>query len=466
MAVDYDLVIVGGTTVGRETACHAAQLQARVALVEPPGEVEATVDLLPSILHAASRSYPLNPSVQSEDGRTKIYHLLRQTANLLDEESSIAPLLSLGVDVLTGTAEFCTRPGFGLRVGQRILRSRTFLLLLPQHTRLPSIPGLDNTQPLTPEALVDAAFWHNPPKTLAILGNDGRACQLAQGLNRCGITVTLISDTPLLPHLDGAIATPLQSLLESEGIRVLAPTPIEHCRMENNQRVVQTGLGAIAADHLLVSGTLIPDTASLHFSAAGITLQNGFIPTNRRLQTANPRVYACPGDSPTLARQTADIALKNALFFPVFRIPAAIAPPQLIATDPPLLSFGLSETQARQRLGDRLHILQHSFKSLPKAQLRAQSSGLCRLIVQHNGQILGGQILGAEAEEWGSLFLLMHQQNIRLATLEHLPFPSPSMAELGRAIAQDWREKERDRFPWVKNRLDLWFDARRSYFRH
>lgn len=465
MAVDYDLVIVGGTTAGRETARHAAQLQARVALVEPIEEVVAPAALLPHVLNAGKPSHARSQPNLTSDWGTKAYHRTHQIIKVLNEENGVAPLLALGVDVLTGTAEFCNRPEFGLQVGQRMLRSRTFLLLLPQHTRLPSTPGLDNTQPLTPEALKDEAFWQNLPKTLTILGNDGRACELAQGLNRCGISVTLISDTPLLPELDAAIAIPLQSLLESEGIRVLAPTTIEHCRIEGHQRVVQTGMGAIAADHLLVTGTLIPNTASLHLSAAGITLQNGLIPTNRCLQTTNPRVYACPGDSPTLARQMADLALKNALFFPVFRIPATIAPPQLIATDPPLLHFGLTETQARERLGDRLHMLQYSFKSLPKAQLRAQSSGLCRLIVQHNGRILGGQILGAEAEEWGSLLLLMHQEKMSLAALEHLPFPSPSMTELGRAIAQDWREKERDRFPWFKNRLDLWFDARRSYFR-
>ncbi|MEO1149152.1 MAG: FAD-dependent oxidoreductase, partial [Cyanobacteria bacterium J06638_22] len=396
---------------------------------------------------------------------TTIYQWVHQVAQRLDEENGIPPLLSLGVDVMWGTAEFCNRPAFGVRVGARVLRSRTVLLLLPHHTRLPSIPGLDNTQPFTPKALADAAFWQQPPASLAILGNDGRACELAQALTRCGIAVTLISDTPLLLDMDAAIAMPMQALLEAEGVRVLAPTPIEHCRMEATQRVVQTGIGAITVDHILVTGTPIPDTASLNLTAAGITLQNGTIPTNRRLQTANPRVYVCPSDSITLARQTADIALKNALFFPIFRAPTPATMPRLIATEPPLLCFGLTETQARQRLGDRLHILQHALKSLPKAQLRGQTSGLCRLIVQHNGRILGGQILGMDAEEWGSLFLLMFHKGMRLSALEHLPFPSPSMAEQGRAIAQAWREQERDRLPWIKNRLDLWFDARRSYFR-
>ncbi|MBE9101323.1 FAD-dependent oxidoreductase [Vacuolonema iberomarrocanum] len=466
MAVDYDLVILGGTAVGREIAQHAAKLQARVALVEPREKMTPVVNLLPHALRVGGYPNPLSQTVPTRGQLgTSVHKWARQVAQVLDEENGITPLLSLGVDWLTGTAEFCNRPTLGVRVGERILRSRTFLLLLPQHTRLPNIPGLDNTQPLTPEALADTAFWQHPPKTLAILGNDGQACELAQGLTRCGIAVTLISDTPLLPDRDAAIATPIQALLEAEGVRVLAPTPIERCRMAANQRIVQTEFGAIAAEQILVTGDRSPDTAHLNLAAAGITLQNGVIPTSRRLQTANHRIYSCPSESLTLARQTADIALKNALFFPVFRAPAPTNIPQLMATEPPLICFGLTETQAQQQLGDRFHILQPSLKSLPKAQLRAQTSGLCRLIVQHNGRIRGGQILGAEAEEWGSLFLLMFHQKIRLSALEHLPFPSPSMAEQGRAIAQDWRERERDRLPWIKNRLDLWFDARRSYFR-
>jgi pyruvate/2-oxoglutarate dehydrogenase complex dihydrolipoamide dehydrogenase (E3) component len=466
MAVDYDLVIVGGTAIGREVARHAAQLQARVALVEPDREPAPTANWFPQAVRNFSHPSLTNPSLLSVGQLgTTVCQWAHQVAQGLDEENGIPPLLSLGVDGVWGTAEFCNRPVFGVRVGERVLRSRTVLLLLPHHTRLPSIPGLDNTHPLIPEALTDAAFWQQPPATLAIVGNDGRACELAQALTRCGIAVTLISDTPLLPDRDAAIALPMQALLEAQGVKVLAPTPIEHCRMDATQRVVQTGFGAIAVDQILVTGTPIPDTASLNLAAAGITLQNGVIPTNRRLQTANPRVYACPSDSMTLARQTADSALKNALFFPIFRAPASTTMPQLIATEPPLLCFGLTETQARQRLGDRFQLLQHSLKSLPKAQLRGQTSGLCRLIVQHNGRILGGQILGADAEEWGSLFLLMLHQGIRLSALEHLPFPSPAMAEQGRAIAQAWREQERDRLPWIKNRLDLWFDARRSYFR-
>jgi 2-polyprenyl-6-methoxyphenol hydroxylase-like FAD-dependent oxidoreductase len=41
MAVDYDLVIAGGTVQGRRAAALAAREGARVALVEPPRRVES-----------------------------------------------------------------------------------------------------------------------------------------------------------------------------------------------------------------------------------------------------------------------------------------------------------------------------------------------------------------------------------------------------------------------------------------
>uniref|UniRef100_A0ACD5GVP5 FAD-dependent oxidoreductase n=1 Tax=Desertifilum tharense IPPAS B-1220 TaxID=1781255 RepID=A0ACD5GVP5_9CYAN len=39
MTVDYDLVVIGGSAAGVYAALFAAQLKARVALVEPPRSI-------------------------------------------------------------------------------------------------------------------------------------------------------------------------------------------------------------------------------------------------------------------------------------------------------------------------------------------------------------------------------------------------------------------------------------------
>ena len=61
MAVDYDVVIIGGSPAGRAAAAAAAQLRATVALVEPLSRTEeAGGELIPNSIHTLSQLGPIN----------------------------------------------------------------------------------------------------------------------------------------------------------------------------------------------------------------------------------------------------------------------------------------------------------------------------------------------------------------------------------------------------------------------
>lgn len=456
MAVDYDLIILGGSPLGRDAALAAAHYKARVALIEPPTPKSWTADLtfhtLRQFAHQAAASssrLALTPDA---------FNTAKQRLEGFQESLSIAHLSSLGVDVLEGEAEFTARPWVSLRVNRRVLRSRTYLLLRPYRTLLPNIPGLDNAQPLVPEDVWESDLWTQSPQRISVLGSGAIACELAQLLSRFGHHVTLISETPLLPGQEAEAVRLLQAVLEAEGIAVIAPTPIERVWLEDGQAQVQTEVGAIASDVLIATGLSIPDVSTLHLEAVGLKLLQGSLPTNAQMQTGIPNIYACD----TLAG--AQIALKNALFMPIFRMPRHDIP-QVIFTDPPLVSFGITQNQAHQRYGTRHQSLRQDFLSCPKAYTQQQTPGHYQILVSPSGHILGGYVFGPEAEEWAGIFILAQRQRIPLQKLLHLPLPSPSFASGVQAIAQDWQTLQLNQHPWLLRRLDHWFDARRSWMR-
>lgn len=458
MAVDYDLIILGGSPLGRDVAQAAAHYKARVALIEPPTPKSWMADLTFHTLRQLGQTQAAPATGMPTSTPDEALRAAQQRQESLEEALSIAHLNSLGVDVLEGNAEFTSRPWVSLRVGTRVLRSRTFLLLRPYHTLLPNIPGLDNAHPLVPEELWESDIWVQSPRRVSILGGGAIACELAQLLTRFGHPVTLISETALLPDQEPDGVRLLQAVLEAEKVTVIAPTPIERVWMEAGQAQVQTLVGAIASDVLIATGSAIPDVSTLNLDAIGLKPLRGHLPTNTRMQTSIPNIYACD----TLA--SAQIALRNALFMPIFRMPRQDIP-HVVFTDPPLVSFGLTETQAHQRYGSRYQCLRQDFLSRPKAYTWKQITGAYQILVRPSGRILGGYVFGPEAEEWAGLFILAQRQRIPLHKLIDLALPSPSFASGVQAIAQDWQTLHLTQHPWLQRRLDHWFDARRSWMR-
>jgi len=480
MAVDYDVVILGGTPLGREVALRAAQWEARVALVEPPIPVMQqqwqTQALFP-ILRALGQAggwrpgYAPTPLGQSPDPSSQTpkdwglwaQEQARQAAHRLQEDTSIARLASAGVDMLQGDALFSRRTQFGVAVGARLLRSRTYLLLLPRQTLLPALPGLDSARPLIPEDLADPQFWENPPQRLLILGGGAIACELAQTLAQIGLQITLVSETPLLPTWEPSVAMGVQVWLEAVGVRVVAPTPIQSIWEESGEKLIQTEIGAIATDAILATGPTVSHLAALNPAVANIALNQGFIPTNSRYQTSNPRIYACDTDAPT-ARHRAQIALKNALFLPIFR--DRQPPLQICQTDPPAVAWGLTHAQAQQRYGSKVQVLHWTTQAgaMPgKITLPiAPRSDTYQLILKPNGQILGAHCRAPQIEEWLGILALAQQHRLPLQALATLPLISPSFAAILQTLAWAWQAQRLNQVPWFKARLNQWFDNRRD----
>jgi pyruvate/2-oxoglutarate dehydrogenase complex dihydrolipoamide dehydrogenase (E3) component len=492
MTVDYDLVILGGSAVARYAAAEANRWQARVALIEPETE-DAHPDAAWLTHQALLQAGQLVWQSRRIDSwglhwdeaiatAPKLYwqellawsHTAADALADANSEQSLPLLAAAGVDVVLGQGRFCPvghaqrsphrRARLAVTVNGRELRSRAYLLAPGTLPLVPSIPGLAATNYLTLDTLWQQS-WETLPDRIMILGNEPQGIELAQALNRLGSQVTLITPQKwLLPQTDRDIANLIQAQLEAEGVTFLMQTEVTQIGSVNGQTWVRVGDRTLETDRILLALGRHVAMESVDLECAGVTWHRQGIAVNQRLQTSNDRIYAC-GDAlggyamPHLARSEASLAVHNALFFSTAQINYRQIPWGLL-TDPPSARVGLTEAQAHQHHGDKVLVLRQHFKTAIKAQLQDKTTGVCKLIVSRDGQILGAHIVGAEASDLIATIALAMQQRLRLQAIAQLPCISPTFSEIIQHAAEQWQHQRRR--PWQRNLLDSWFNICRS----
>ena len=382
---------------------------------------------------------------------------------------SPATVQSYGVEYIEGSVLFERND---LWVGERLLRSRTYLLALEPEETLPDISGIDH-----PKVWAVPHLWEELrrtdrswPQPIAILGNGSQSVELSQSLRRLGLSVLLITgNSPLLPKEDKETAFLLQSYLEGSGIQVvtqgtltaITPSP-------NGALLLKVGDSKFAAEALvIVTETFGGLPAALNSLNLRQTAQG--VAVNSALQTSNPRIYAVGSllggyQLPSIALQEAKLAVQNALF--ERRSPIQYHQlPYAIQSDPPLARVGLTEAQARQH-DPKVQVLRQNYRDCGsthpegnRAQFNQSPVGLCKVLVQQDGTILGAHILGDSAPELIHLFALAIQQKISLQTLGELGVVASTFTEVVGQLAQEWRWRHK------RDRNERWFYNRRQNVR-
>ncbi|MGB3614463.1 MAG: hypothetical protein WBA10_11785, partial [Elainellaceae cyanobacterium] len=135
MAVDYNLVILGGSLIAHHAAIRAARWGARVALVEPPRTPSSRLTSTASSsfsweieqlqLTHLQASYRLDEA-RSVSRRDRLTQAQSFAAWQL-EQSAPAQLATYGVDVVVGSGKFTPQPKLEVQVGDRLLRGHRYL---------------------------------------------------------------------------------------------------------------------------------------------------------------------------------------------------------------------------------------------------------------------------------------------------------------------------------------------------
>lgn len=475
MSVDYDLVVIGGTTAGVEAAIFAAQFKARVALVTQGIAFSTLPDSL--LVPAIAQLGCMTESGQHWQ-RSPLWHpasappalnwqavkpWLQAIAHNLDERHSPSALATLGIDIISHSGEFCRKPAPSFSVDGRLLRSRSYLLAPAHRPLIPVISGLP-TGYQTPATLLQLSCL---PATLAIVGNTITAVELAQILQRLGCQITLLMTTAhLLSAADPEVSQLIQAQLEAEGIQVWLNVNVSNVQSINGKKSVQFGTHSLVTNDILLAVEPIPTVENWNLEAVGVQKRNHGILRNSKLQTTNPNIYICEGRtkyslSAHLAAYEAKLAVKNALFCSNQHTDYRSRPFNT-HTSPTAAWIGLTQHQAIGQYGNDVLILRQPFNRLMKAQIHSDLTGFCKLIVQRDGTLLGAHIVGASSAEWIGIIAIAFQQRLKISALADLVLPSSSFAAIIQQTAAEWQQLRLQHHPRWQDLLEAYFDIRRS----
>ncbi|MCC3564248.1 MULTISPECIES: NAD(P)/FAD-dependent oxidoreductase [unclassified Microcoleus] len=491
--LDYDLVIIGGTAAGRYAALTATNFPARVALVEPlsnsqdlPAGGKESIALglkYSQTLREAARfahqmSHPqfgLRPDLANSEMPIALqFNGVKKWADgvvsNLSEIDDLAVLAARGVDIIFGNSEFVAKPDLALIAGDRKLRSRCYLLACPTLPAIPNIEGLSSVGFFTSETVGELAKLPELPKSLAVIGADPSGVEVAQTFSRLGVAVTLVvKSSQILAKEDREAAGLVQAGMEAEGVRILTATEVTQARVIDGKKWIQAGPRAIEAEEIFLAAGRGHNFAWLNLEAARVKFSDRGLILNEKLQTTNSRIYAC-GDVaggysfPHIANCEAAVAVKNALFLPMYQIDYR-GIPWAIFSDPQLARVGLTEAQARRRFGDDLIVAREYFKNVERAQMSGETTGFCKIVGRRDGEILGATIVGPQAAELIHAIAFAVRHGMKVEAIAELPYIWSSFSAINGQTAAVWESQRLRSNTFMQNLWENLFHWRRYWNR-
>ena len=472
MLNDCDLVVVGASPEGIYAAITAIGLQARVALItqSDTGYLDSGIILG----HCLNEWGRLNAETQNDLQFSRSLAQVKSWEEGVKEnsiaENSLSSAATLGVDVIVGKGEFCRSPHLAFNIGKRKLRSRFFLLATgAKHTLdRTNIDGVLESNCLVYSDLLRLDLSKLPEK-IAIVGSSPRSLELAQSLARFGKKIVLIVDRKrLLAAEDIDTARLMQSHLEAVGIEIILDSQVTQVKQLQGKKWLQAGNRAIETEEIIFCDRTIPNIEGLNLAGVEVKYNSAGIAVNNKLQTTNSQIYACGNilggyASANIAIHEVNLALKNMLFFPLFKIDYRCVPWGIL-TQPNIMRVGLKETQAKQNCDRDIYIVKEYFKSTIQAQVVGKTTGWCKLLVAETGDILGCTIIGDRATELITIVALMMKYNIKFSnnlmkgmTTTEIPYMSPSFAEIFSRLAHNYYLQKLQKKPQLLKRLKIWF---------
>lgn len=473
MAVKYDIVIIGGGSAGLVVASAAAQLKAKVALVERDklGGDCLWFGCVPSksLIHASRVAYQVKNAARfgiytqpPEIEFAKVTSHVQQVIANIQPHDSPERFRGLGVEVIFGEGEFIDQKTFEVN-GQK-LTARAFVISTGSRPAIPSFEGLNSADFLTNEKVFDLK---QRPNNLAIIGAGPIGCELGQAFSRLGSNVTIISSkSHILPKEEPEAALVVQKQFESEGINILKEVRAEKVEIVDGKKQVTAGGKNIIVDEILFAGGRLPNVESLNLEVAGVEVGKQGIIVNEKLQTTNSKIYAC-GDViggyqfTHVAGYEAVVALTNALFFPISKVNYRVIP-WATFTDPELARVGLTEQQAKERYGDDVCVLKQPFSGLDRAQAEAATNGFCKIITKGNGEILGAHLVGISAGELIHEIVLAMSNNLPVSALTGIHV-YPTLSEVNSKAGLLLKKQKYAKNLSQQNLLEQFFNWRRSF---
>jgi pyruvate/2-oxoglutarate dehydrogenase complex dihydrolipoamide dehydrogenase (E3) component len=312
-----------------------------------------------------------------------------------------------------------------VRVGDQMLRARRGIVIgTGSAPSIPPIDGLAGTPYWTNHQAIEA---EQVPRSLVVLGGGAVGAELAQVFARFGCSVTVVEARgQLLPAEEPESGQLLAEVFRAEGIAVLTGVPAASVAYHDGEFTVTLTDGTSArGERLLVATGRRSDLAALGVSAIGLDESAHVLETDADMRVA-PGVWALGdvvghGAFTHMSMYEGGIILDQLLDRPHHRAEYH-AVPRVTFTDPEIGSVGMTEAQARDRLGVAVRTSAAQLPASARGWIhKVGNRGFIKLVADAERDVLvgatsagptGGEVLGL------------------LTLAVHAPVPVPRLREM------------------------------------
>ncbi len=482
---EYDLIVIGGGSAGLVVAGGAAQLGARVALVEKKalgGDCLYT-GCVPSKTFIRSARFAADvrradafgfapTSVDFKDGVfASITDRVARVIEAVGEHDRPERFEALGVEPIFASPRFLSAHELELISHdgtKKSINAKRFCISTGSRPAVPPVEGLKETGFITNEEVFQLKRL---PETLIILGGGPVGLELGQSFARFGSEVTVVEmDKRLVPKEDEEVSATIEEIVRAEGLKILLNHKAVRANTANGQKVLtveQDGKQTeLQAEEILVATGRRPNIAGLNLEAAEVKYDKLRIITDEYLRTSASHIFAAgdvTGHFPFthMAAYEASVVIRNALlFWPLLQKTDFRVVPWTTFTDPEVARVGLTESEANKKFGARnVHIYRTYFADNDRAQTEEEAKGFAKIICTgRKNEIVGAHIVGARAGELIHELVLVMKMRLSITAIGSMIHVYPTLSQVNQQAGLDAILK---RLSMYKKGLSYYFRVRR-----
>ena len=444
----YDLAVIGGGPGGYVAAIRAAQLKKKVILIEkehlggiclnwgciPTKSLLKSAEVFEYIKHA--KNYGIDIKSPEVDLK-KIVERSREISSKL--ASGVKLLLKKNkVNVIYGVATLGANKVVHISSQGNESSIKADNIIVATGARPRVLKGFepDGKQIWTSK---EAMIPKQMPKSIIIVGSGAIGIEFASFYNSMSVDVTVIETyNRILLAEDIEVAKIAHKSFEKRGIKIITGAKlIRQTKLKDKIEIELELAGRIQkfqSEILLMAVGITANTENLGLEKTEIKVENGYIVTNKLMQTAESGIYAI-GDvagTPCLAHKASHEGIIAAEAIAGLK-PHSINKyniPSCTYSFPQIASVGLTE-EAAKALNYELKIGKFPFIANGKALVSGDSEGLIKTIFDaKTGELLGAHLIGSEVTELIQGYVISKNLEGTELDLINTIFPHPTLSEM------------------------------------
>ena len=438
---DYDLFVIGAGSGGVRASRVAAAHGARVAVAEEyrVGGTCVIRGCVPKklLVYGAHFAEDLNDAAMfGWDVPKKAFNWPILRDNVLAEVTRIEgaytdTLDNHDVEIFRERAVLTGPNSVRLASGREVTADK-ILIATGARPLMPNIPGIEHAISSN-----ETFNLERIPKRIVIVGGGYIANEFAGIFNEFGSSVTLINRTDvLLRGYDQQIVDRLIQISIRKGIDFKFNSTIDRIEKLKNGRLklTMTGCDNIETDELLVAVGRKPNTEKLGCEDVGVELgHHGAVKVDADNRTSVKSIFAV-GDVTDRVQLTPVAIREGQAFADSFfgGTPTQVdygCIPSAVFSHPPLAGVGLTESQAREKLGV-VKTYTSDFRAMKNVLAGRDERSLYKLVVEDGSQrIVGIHMIGPDAPEILQAAAIAVKARLKKSDFDATVALHPTMAE-------------------------------------